>query len=426
MLTGLYNRFEFEKRLEEQLDEGKNLTLLLIDIDNFKLINDSYGHTAGDELLGKIGKSISSIFGPKTKGFRLGGDEFAIILDITKIESIQKTAYEIIKKLSLPFKLDNDFINLTASIGIAITEEKIIISKKSLLRRSDRALYKAKELGRNNYVIYSHELKKDSARQQEILSRLIQAIDDKIIIPHYQPIVDIQNKKVSHCEALARWEDSKFGKIPPDEFIQIAEGNGLIKKLGALITGIATREIFEINNNLPSPIGVTLNRSPQEFFHSANSGETSYILKAIEDGFPSSLLSIELTESLMIANPTIAKEALQHFRNLDMGIAIDDFGTGYSSLSYLKHYPFNILKIDKSFIQGMEQSKEDFALVKTMIDMANNMGMKVVAEGVETQEQLIQLEKLGCDYVQGYIFSPALSAKELKNFVISFKYSEYN
>ncbi|NIB40865.1 EAL domain-containing protein [Pseudomaricurvus alkylphenolicus] len=422
-LTGLFNRYEFNARLEHQLaalrDQDTVAALLLMDIDHFKSINDSMGHHVGDELVKQVADRVSYRLRNDDLFARLGGDEFAIFATFDSVNNIETLANKILSLFEEPFILKSgSHLKASTSIGISLFRTDAL-EAKNLISCADQALYRAKGDGRDTFAFFSEELRVQALRHLQVRQRLERALDADAIEPWFQPIVHIESGRVSHFEALARWRDEELGTVYPDEFIAVAEQSGLIQRLGQQLSIKAMRYIHQLNQQLEQPVGVAINRSPQEFM---NAGKTPdpVASQAQEIGLSPELVCIELTESLMVKNPTLAGEYLRKLKQQGITLSMDDFGTGFSSLAYLKMFPFDILKIDKSFVMEIDQNPGDFNLVKTIIEMANNFGMKTVAEGVETPRHLELLRELGCSYAQGYHYSPALEFRDLPSYLSTF------
>lgn len=412
-LTGLFNRYEFNAQLETSLNIAQKTLrtgyFILIDIDNFKSINDTHGHSIGDEYIKTVAQYIKNSFSKTQLIARLDGDEFGLFLFDHDQEEILLKINSLKALLSKPTKLTQGVaIQTTISIGLSKFPTHSN-NAQTLYSYADQALNLAKQSGKNTYYVFNEAIKAKLDRDEAIKSNLIAAIELKQIKAYFQPILEINSKKVSHVEVLARWHDPDLGQVFPDEFIPIAEKNHLISALGNCVLEDALHKIERINKTQNSHLSIAVNRSAQELMQ-----DDSLFHETIKKtGIDPSRITIELTESLMIDEPQIAKVKLQALRNHGYQLAMDDFGTGYSSLSYLKHFPFNYLKIDKSFTMELKKNNQDYKLIKTIINMAENFGLKTIAEGVETAEQFKILRELGCDYVQGYYFSRPLPVEEL-------------
>jgi diguanylate cyclase (GGDEF)-like protein len=426
-LTGLPNRAYFVKRLSESVRKtqehpGYQFTLLFVDIDRFKLINDSLGHMAGDELIKCIGWRLQQsvrLTSRKSDGdgkvivtqhdlvARNGGDEFVILLDnCANTENGVRVAKRIQEELSSPFSIGGREIFVTASIGISISRGETDDASQ-ILRGADAAMYQAKLMGKARYVIdqSSGVTKTDPFRLENDLRRGIQRGELEL---HYQPIVDLQNGKIVSLEALVRWRHPELGLVPPNDFIPLAEETGLILPLGAWVMREACRQMQNWMTLLDpnAPMVVCVNVSPRQFREANLSQQVKEVL--LETGLTFSRLELEVTENLTIHDAERATRMLQDLRELGVSLSLDDFGTGYSSLSYLLRFPMRTLKIDRSFIAEIGSSNESRDIVQTIIVLGHNLGMKVIAEGVETEEQRDLLRNLGCDLGQGYFFSPAV------------------
>jgi len=418
-LTGLLNRYEFNGRIDNILKESAGNTtrwaFILIDLDDFKEINDSRGHLVGDQVLSAIAARLMNAVRQGDLLARLGGDEFGVFAKVERSKDSAELVHRLLDVFKTQFILvDGSHYTLTASLGISFFPDDAKYAEK-LYSEADQALYSAKLEGKNTFAFFNRSLKVKAFRQQTVKQRLHKAILQREIEPYYQPIIDLRTGTVSHCEALARWHDEELGDVSPEEFIPVAENYGLMPDLGYCVAEKAIKTISKLNRQVDIPLGVAINRSPQEFV----SREVEPLLKIAKAyNFPPELVSIELTESLMVKKPEKAKVQLRQLRSQGFGIAMDDFGTGYSSLAYLRKFPFHILKIDREFIADICERGEDYNLVKTIIEMARNFKMSTVAEGVETKEQMLLLRAMGCDYGQGFYFSRPLTADALVDYVL--------
>ncbi len=422
-LTALPNRRLLWERLKHGIDmerrDGKQLALLMLDLDRFKIVNDSMGHSAGDELLQLVAARIKTRLRDVDMVARLGGDEFIIVLeDISHPEDAARVAEHIVADLSLPFKLHQSNnahpelgrkVRIGASIGISLFPQHGD-SPESLLDNADIALYKAKDDGRGCYAYFSEEFTLIARERIALETRLRHAIEHQHLCVFYQAQIDIESGLIIGAEALVRWQDPKEGQILPASFIPIAEETGLIVDIGAWVLRETCRQgQYWIEGGLPS-ITLAVNVSPHQFRRSDISALVAIVLQ--ESGFPAKFLELELTESGLMENEGKAVEVLTNLRAQGVRLAIDDFGTGYSSLAYLKRFPLDVLKIDKSFIDDIPSLQDDMEITATIIAMGHILGFKVLAEGVETQEQLAFLRTKGCDAYQGYIKSKPLPAEE--------------
>jgi len=414
-LTQLPNRLLLQERLKHSIEkarrEDKQLALMMLDLDRFKAVNDSLGHLAGDELLRQVGGRITNQLRNSDMVARLGGDEFIVLLEnINSPSDAARLAEAIITNLSKPFKLtQSDDVWIGASIGISLYPQHGG-SSEILMDHSDKALYQAKDQGRGCFAYFSEDLTTAARERLELETRLRHAIQQEELRIFYQPKVDIASGRIVGAEALVRWEDPIKGLISPACFIPIAEETSLIVEIGEwVLRETCSQGYYWSVCGLP-PLTLAVNVSPHQF---RRSDINALVAKVLSDtGFPANQLELEITESGLMENQDNATDILNNLRNQGIQLAIDDFGTGYSSLSYLKRFPVNVLKIDKSFIDEIPHNKDDMEIAATIIAMGHTLGFKVLAEGVETPEQLAFLLKKGCDSYQGYIKSKPVSARE--------------
>ncbi|WP_027147969.1 bacteriohemerythrin [Methylobacter tundripaludum] len=413
-LTQLPNRRLLQERLKHSIDverrDGKRLALLMLDLDRFKAVNDSLGHLAGDELLQQVAVRISARLRDVDMVARLGGDEFVVLLeDIAHAEDAARVAAEIIFVLGKPFQLtqSND-VQIGASIGISLYPEHGA-SYEMLMDHADAALYQAKDQGRGCYAYFSEDQTLAARERIALETRLRRAIEQGELRVFYQPQVDIESGRIVGAEALVRWQDPIEGLIPPLRFIPIAEETGLILEIGAWVLRETCRQgRLWLDAGLP-PLTLAVNVSPQQFRRGDISALVATALN--ETGFPAEHLELEMTESGLMENQDHVMALLNKLRSQGIRLAIDDFGTGFSSLAYLKHFPLDVLKIDKSFIDDIPNLQDDMEIAATIIAMGHILGFKVLAEGVETPEQLAFLREKKCDSYQGYIKSPPVPAE---------------
>ncbi len=414
-LTRLPNRRLLQERLKHGINverrEGKQLALLMLDLDRFKAVNDSLGHLAGDELLQQVALRIKARLRDVDMVARLGGDEFVVLLeDITQPEDAARVAEEIIADLSKPFRLpQSDDVRIGASIGISLHPQHGD-SFEILLDHADAALYQAKDGGRGCFAYYSEDLTVAAREHLALETRLRRAIEQQELCVFYQPQVDISSGRIVGAEALVRWRDPVEGLIPPLRFIPIAEETGLIIAIGEWVLRETCRQgRLWLDAGLP-PLTLAVNVSPHQFRRGDICALVATVLS--DTGFPPQQLELEITESGLMENQDNAAAILNSLRAQGVRLAIDDFGTGYSSLAYLKHFPLDMLKIDKSFIDDIPHLQDDMEIAATIIAMGHILGFKVLAEGVETPEQLAFLQEIGCDMYQGYIKSKPVPAHE--------------
>lgn len=415
-VTGLPNRTLFLSMLEQSIGAAKRhsmaVGLLVLDLDHFKDINDSYGHRVGDELLQQVARRLKQHLRSSDTLARLGGDEFAVLItDLGRQLDAAKVARQLIELMSEPFRLGNDIeLQSGVSIGISVCREDHEHDSQDMLKQADAALYQAKALGRGAYSFYSRELSERAAQRVDMEVRLRRAFQQEQLEVYYQPQVDIRSGRILGAEALLRWRDAERGFIPPDQFIPLAEQSELIVKLGDWVLERVCRQgRIWLDQGLPELL-LAVNLSPGQL---RSEGLVERIEAILErTGFPAGLLELELTEGALMHDPDVAARRLGQLRRLGICLALDDFGTGYSSLAYLKRFPISVLKIDKSFVGGLPLDMEDCAISRTVVAMGHSLGMQVLAEGVETPEQLSYLSDLGCDVYQGYLCSPAVPAQQ--------------
>lgn len=423
-LTGLPNRMMLTAHISHAIEgakrNDKKIALLLLDLDRFKNVNDSFGHIAGDDLLTQLAYKLKTKLRGNDMIARLGGDEFVILLeDISQPEYAAKVAKNVIEIINEPWELNqqNAVVSVGTSIGISIYPDHGD-NAQDLLKHADAAMYQAKNSGRGTVRYYSEQLTRQARRRLKLESRLREAIDNNELRLHYQPKLDVFSGKVTGAEALVRWIDPKAGMIMPNEFISIAEETGLIKKLGAWVLNEACRQGKEwLNNGIQLTIAVNI---------SATQLYDDDITKTIRDtlkktGFPAKNLELELTESILMRREAESIKKLYQIKELGISLAVDDFGAGYSSLSYLRRFPLDVLKVDRSFIADLDDDKDDRAITATIIGIGRTLNLTVVAEGVETTSQLNFLESHGCHQYQGFYASPPLEAALFEAFIKEYK-----
>lgn len=414
-LTQLINRNQFDEKLNSIIlsarEHSQGFALLYIDLDRFKLINDSLGHTVGDKLLVAVAQRFLSCIRDCDILSRRSGDEFTLIITNTHhSHAIELVAKNLLSTLKQAFSIAGNQIYISASIGISrYPQDGRTVTR--LLKTADQGMYQAKNIGRNTFCYFTKQMQIEADRRLKLQVDLIFALDNNLLDVYFQPIVDVKSGTVAECEALIRWNHCELGAIPAQEFVSLAEDVGLISKLGNFVMHNAIDAIKSINSELGIDIGLAINKSYREFF-SASTREPDWMLNILNDkDLPR--LTVEITESLLIDNDEIYS-LLNTLRSAGVKIAIDDFGTGYSSLSYLRKFPVDILKIDRSFVTDIDVDIEDLALVDIILDMANNLAVKVVAEGVENQAQLTLLKDRECDFCQGYYIARPMAKIDLK------------
>jgi diguanylate cyclase (GGDEF)-like protein/PAS domain S-box-containing protein len=416
-LTNLPNRHMFQDRLEIELKKCHRtklpLALLFLDLDHFKEINDTLGHDSGDQLLAEAGKRITHCVRESDAVARLGGDEFTIILsELKEIHVIELIADKIIHALNRPFELSNRQVYVSASIGITLYPNDAD-NVSNLLKNADQAMYLAKNLGRNRFCYFTPLMQEKAQSRLSLLDELHKAVEKKQFAVHYQPIIDLKTGIIQKAEALIRWPHAEKGLISPTEFIPLAEESGLITEIGDWVFKQVVQQVKQLKTTLDKDIQISVNKSPVQFKAANDHNEW---LKYLEQSDVSNKnIVIEITESLLMDDQNSIHQQLKEFRESGIEISMDDFGTGYSSLSYLKKFDLDYLKIDQSFTKNLAADSDDMALSKAIIIMAHSLGLKVIAEGIETAEQMELLTNAGCDYGQGYFISRPVPADEFAN-----------
>jgi diguanylate cyclase (GGDEF)-like protein/PAS domain S-box-containing protein len=426
-LTGLPNRQQFVRELRRAIRQGRRksrcVAVLYIDLDQFKRINDTLGHTIGDALLKSVGQRLETCVRPADyvaradlKGddgvriARLGGDEFvALISDVGGTEEVGHVAERIREALAAPFAYDAHSFVVTPSIGIAVYPEHGRTIEE-LLMNADTAMYQAKAAGRNAYRFYSSTMNARSLERLELENELRVAITNGSLMLHYQPKVELPSGKIIGAEALLRWQHPERGWIPPSEFIPVAEETGLISALGEWVMEAACKQLKAWESEGLEHLHVAVNVSGQQFVQGAILDLA--LRKVWEAGIRPDRLELEITESLILQDVEDNIETLRALSDAGFGLAIDDFGTGYSSLSYLKKFPIDSLKIDRSFVRDLHSDRDDAAICAAILAMAHELGLKVVAEGIELEEQLDFLKRHGCDMAQGYLLGRPMPAAD--------------
>jgi diguanylate cyclase (GGDEF)-like protein/PAS domain S-box-containing protein len=413
-LTGLPNRLLFSDRLAMALAQAqrqqRKVAVLFIDLDRFKVINDSLGHSVGDRLLQAVSARIQESIREGDTIARLGGDEFTLLLP-GLMESVDaaKVAEKVLEVLRLPFDLETSELFVTASIGVSVYPHDGA-DVEELVKNADTAMYRAKEQGRDNYQLYTPAMNARALERLHMENSLRKALAQNELIVYYQPLVDLRSGRIDGVEALVRWMHPELGLVGPSEFIPIAEATGLIVPIGpwVLRTACAQLRAWQLRGHID--LSVSVNLSARQFQHPRLADE---IRAALEDtGLDPRCLDLEITETSAMQNAELTTSILQDIKSLGVRISIDDFGIGYSSLSYLKRLPINTLKIDQSFVRDITTDPDDAAIARAVIAMAHSLKLKVVAEGVETAEQLAFLSAHRCDKMQGYYFSQPLPAEE--------------
>jgi diguanylate cyclase (GGDEF)-like protein/PAS domain S-box-containing protein len=419
-LTGMPNRFLVLDRLAQLTKEAQRsrtlVAVLFLDLDDFKKINDTLGHETGDRLLVQAAERLSESLREGDTVGRLGGDEFVVLLGgLARADDARPVAANILERFRKVFLLDDRELLLTTSLGIAVYPIDGREPAK-LLRNADSAMYYSKEQGRNTYHYYTDDMNRAASRRLLLEEQLHGALERQELYVHYQPFIDIGKRRIVGAEALLRWDSASLGPVFPDEFIPILEQNGQIISVGRHVLATALELAAEWHRIAPFKIAVNL--SPRQF---RDPGMFEFVQEQLEkNALPGSVLELEITEGVLMSANTFVDELLTDLSRLGVTISMDDFGTGYSSLSYLRNYPFNTLKIDRSFIQDITFDPADRELVSAAITMGRNLGLNVVAEGVETEEQLEILKQLGCELAQGYLFSRPVAAEAVPGLIAAF------
>jgi diguanylate cyclase (GGDEF)-like protein len=420
-LTGLPNRVLMDDRISQSIvladRQGQNFAVMLLDLDRFKSVNDSLGHRAGDELLKEVAQRLKGVVRDIDTVARLGGDEFVLIITPSPEPDIaQQVATRIIDAMQMPLRIAGVEIHSSPSIGIAFYPGDAA-TVETLLAHADAAMYSAKERGRNNYQLYMPGMNTATHEKARLESDLRIALEQKQFELHYQPKVNTATGVMHGAEALLRWWHPVRGAIPPAEFIPIAEECGLIGKIGAWVLREACRQARAWQVAGLPPLRVAVNLSPLQF----RQGDIVAIIRdaLAQAGLEARFLEVELTETTVMSDPEESIAILEKLSEMGVLVSVDDFGTGYSSMSYLRRFPIDKLKIDRGFINEVMSRPEDASIVRAIISLAHSLRLKVVAEGVESTEQLEFLKTLGCDQYQGFHFSPALPPSQFEALVRS-------
>ena len=419
-LTGLANRVLFKDRVEQALLRGnryrRSLAVLFLDLDDFKTVNDSLGHAAGDTLLVEVASRVQGALRSSDTAARLGGDEFAVLVEDTAgVEDALHLAERIFEALTPPIVIQGKDVLISTSIGVAFSGASRE-DADDLLRNADVAMYTAKSKGKRCVELFEPSMYTAVLRRLALKADLQQAIDQHELTVHYQPIVEMASERLAGVEALVRWTHAERGMIPPSEFIPLAEETGLILPLGRAVLQQACKQAQAWLDTLGVPVRVSVNLStrqlqdPELIDHVAEALATS--------GLEPTLLVLEITETLLMQETEVIMTRLHELKRLGVRIAIDDFGTGYSSLSYLRRFPVDILKIDKTFIDGLNGEGEGEALLRAIVELARALNLQTVAEGIEDVSQLSALQLLGCDFGQGYFYARPLDEAAATRYIV--------
>jgi diguanylate cyclase (GGDEF)-like protein/PAS domain S-box-containing protein len=413
-LTGLPNRRLLQDRVVQMLATAQRevsvVSMMFLDLDHFKRVNDSLGHSVGDKLLCAFSDRISALVRRVDTLARLGGDEFILVMPGFQASAAADVAGRLVEACSTPFLIDGHELNVTPSIGVSIYPQDGE-DAETLLKHADVAMYRAKAHGRNTFQFYAAEMNTTTLEWLLMESNLRRAVKQQEFVLHYQPLISLQSGLVVGVEALIRWHHADLGMIMPDRFISIAEETGLINQVGDWVLGEACRQAQRwIDAGIPLAV-MAVNVSPVQFRQYGFVDAVAGALAA--SGLEAGVLELEVTEGTVMHDADATLGTLSALDRMGVALSVDDFGTGYSSLAYLKRFPVNKLKIDRSFIRDLETDLDDQAIASTIVSMGRNLRMTVLAEGVETFEQLTLLRNMDCDMAQGYYFSRPLPADEI-------------
>lgn len=420
-LTGLPNRVSFNHSLEHTIRQAKRkrakLAVMFIDLDRFKNINDSLGHDAGDQLLQEVSLRLRTTLRDSDIVARLGGDEFVVLIDgWLASEDLVSVSQKILQAVSRPYLLEGQEYDLTTSVGIS-TYPQHGDDAQELLRHADVAMYRAKEMGKNNFQFYTEQMDFNSVDRLRMESGLRRALTRDELRLHYQPVVNLATGYMVGMEALVRWEHPQRGLVAPGEFIPLAEETGLIVPIGEWVLRAACEQNRKWQQQGYGPLRVSVNLSPRQF----TAGLVGLVARVLQEtGLPAQLLELEITEGMVMQNPDQAVRLLNELHDMGIALSIDDFGTGYSSLAYLKRFPIDSLKIDRSFITELPMDSDNAAIIRAIIQMAHGLEIHVVGEGVETAEQAGFLSDQACDRVQGFHYSKPLPHFEFESLINTF------
>jgi diguanylate cyclase (GGDEF)-like protein len=424
-LTQLPNRAMFDKRVERLVTRNRHLgpssplfAVAWLDLDRFKCINESLGHGAGDELLVRTARRIEACLRPGDVLARVVGDQFTVLLDDLRSESdAVRVAERIQNAMALPLTVGGTEVFTSVSIGIALSSSGYS-RHDDMLRDAYTALYRAKAAGRGHHEVFDADMHRRAVDQLQLETDLRRAIERQEWVVHYQPIVDLQTRRLAGFEALARWRHPGRGLLMPNVFIPTAEETGLIRPLGMWVLREACRQMRTWHDRCPTqpPLGIAVNLSTRQLADVDLPGQVRRVLD--ETGLPSNCLTLEITESALMQSPQAGAAVLQELHKLDLHLDVDDFGTGYSSLAYLQSFPVQTLKVDRSFVCRMHSGAQQSEIVRAIVGLAHNLGMDVTAEGVETPQQVESLRALNCQRAQGYFFSRPVPAEEAERLIV--------
>ena len=422
-LTGLPNRTLLLDRLEgalaRALRHNRRVAVLFLDLDHFKVVNDSLGHSLGDRLLVGIAERLTVALRPGDTVARFGGDEFVILCEdlVDDAEAIL-IAERIDEALSGPFTIDDTEVFMGVSIGIALPDGRDT-EAETLIRDADAAMYRAKDRGRARWELFDNAMRASAVDRLDIENALRRALERRELRIFYQPIIDLHDGTIDGVEALLRWEHSERGLLPPLDFITVAEETGLIVPIGSWVLDQACRQVqrWQSVSNNPRPLRLSVNISGRQLGHPRLVEDVAAVLA--DTGINPAHVELEITESVLMDDVDMSAETLGRLHQLGIKLAVDDFGTGYSSLSYLRRFPVDLLKVDRSFVDGLGEDPSDSAIVTAIITLAHALGLSAVAEGVESPLQLAELRRLGCDRAQGYFMARPAGGHEIGELLAS-------
>ncbi|HEY9142690.1 MAG TPA: EAL domain-containing protein [Arenimonas sp.] len=423
-LTGLPNRALLSERLGRAIVRARRqdtrVAVLFLDLDRFKDINDSLGHAAGDRLLKAAATRLQATVGASDTVARLGGDEFTVVLeDVESFPAVERMAREILTAFTMPLEVDERHdVSITPSLGISLYPDHALVPT-DLLKFADTAMYQAKAEGRNTYQIYNETMDAESRRRATVLASLRKALDRGEFRLVYQPRMALADGRITGVESLLRWHSAELGEIPPTVFVPLAEESGLILQIGDWVLNEALQTLKRWRAHGLNEISIGVNVSVLQLLRGNLPEELRRLIQDL--GVPANRIELEVTESMVMQNAEQTTHVLNELRKLGITLAIDDFGTGYSSLVYLKRLPIDTLKIDKEFIGDLTKDPDDEAITATVITMGHSLGLNVIAEGVESEQQLSYLREQGCDEIQGFWLSPPLDAHRCLAFIRSWQ-----
>ncbi len=415
-LTKLPNRSLLDDRLEQIITYSRRnktkAAVLFLDLDQFKTINDSLGHSIGDKLLQQVAERIAFQLREEDTVARFGGDEFVVLVsDFQHIQDVSNIAEKLLFVIRQPYMIDGYDLSVTSSIGISICPDDSSVAE-TLIQNADTAMYLSKNMGRNAFQFYTKAIHDKVVRKLQLEDALRKAVEEQQFVLYYQPKVNLISKQICGMEALIRWQHPDIGIVSPIEFIPLAEETGLIIEIGEWVIAEAFGQMKEWSETFSWLNDMAINLSARQF---QQAGFVNYIEAMLkETGVESANIDFEITESMIMNDVKAAINVLAELRQLGVSISIDDFGTGYSSLSYLKHLPADSLKVDRSFVRELVHDRDDQAITKSIIALADNLNLRVIAEGIETSEQEEMLTAMGCEYAQGYYFSRPVPAAEMQ------------